>query len=425
MTDETEHRGYNVPEAGETDWHEPVNENWEAIDVDMQNALDGSGAEHDHSGDDLGESNPVNSIANLSYREKINEATVDGLHTIDASTANVHHLTVTDDLTLSATDSGAIPGLASSQTAVVEHDENGPYDISFGSSVVWSDGLAPDINAGAGEAAIVTFTSVDPADDIWMGMLAADSLALAGASDYLDGVIHQWKFDEGSGSTVADSEGTSNGTINGENITWVSGDYYGGYALDSPEHSESGHYIDVGGFSNLDWELGDSVTFLFSFETDNDDTDDEPRMFGSSPDDWDSRLEIGHGIRGAGMGQLAMNIRDDSGDDGTVATSSTGLNDGTFHRAAIVIDAPDTGDLSTSDITIYIDGEEDSIVTGSATWDGGFSDLQEWYMFKRFGEPSVPDTYYYKGLLDNVIKVDRAMTSNEVMHDYEQQPYFE
>ena len=43
MTDETENRGYNVPEAGETDWHEPVNDNWEAIDADMQNALDGAG----------------------------------------------------------------------------------------------------------------------------------------------------------------------------------------------------------------------------------------------------------------------------------------------------------------------------------------------------------------------------------------------
>ena len=43
MTDETEYRGYNVPEAGEQDWHVPVNENWNSIDADMQDALDGSG----------------------------------------------------------------------------------------------------------------------------------------------------------------------------------------------------------------------------------------------------------------------------------------------------------------------------------------------------------------------------------------------
>ena len=39
----TENRNYNVPEEGEEDWHIPVNENWEDIDSDMQNALDGGG----------------------------------------------------------------------------------------------------------------------------------------------------------------------------------------------------------------------------------------------------------------------------------------------------------------------------------------------------------------------------------------------
>lgn len=40
MTEKTENRGYNVPEAGETNWHEPVNENWESIDADVQTVLE-------------------------------------------------------------------------------------------------------------------------------------------------------------------------------------------------------------------------------------------------------------------------------------------------------------------------------------------------------------------------------------------------
>ncbi len=39
----TPNRGYNEPEAGETDWHIPVNQNWNSIDADMQDALDGGG----------------------------------------------------------------------------------------------------------------------------------------------------------------------------------------------------------------------------------------------------------------------------------------------------------------------------------------------------------------------------------------------
>ena len=47
----TENRNYNLPEAGETDWHIPVNENFELIDQDVHEALeavdngDGEGAD--------------------------------------------------------------------------------------------------------------------------------------------------------------------------------------------------------------------------------------------------------------------------------------------------------------------------------------------------------------------------------------------
>lgn len=40
MTDTTENRNYNVPQEGETDWHIPVNENWSALDSDVQELYD-------------------------------------------------------------------------------------------------------------------------------------------------------------------------------------------------------------------------------------------------------------------------------------------------------------------------------------------------------------------------------------------------
>jgi hypothetical protein len=45
-------------------------------------------------------------------------------------------------------------------------------------------------------------------------------------------VIHHWKFDEGTGTTAVDSIGSADGTING-NISYTSGTYIGGFALDS------------------------------------------------------------------------------------------------------------------------------------------------------------------------------------------------
>lgn len=40
MTDTTENREYNVPTEGESDWHIPVNENWKALDSDIQTLYD-------------------------------------------------------------------------------------------------------------------------------------------------------------------------------------------------------------------------------------------------------------------------------------------------------------------------------------------------------------------------------------------------
>jgi len=55
MTQTTENRGYNVPEAGDTDWHEPVAENWQAIDADLQAALEMVEAALEATGSDDGE----------------------------------------------------------------------------------------------------------------------------------------------------------------------------------------------------------------------------------------------------------------------------------------------------------------------------------------------------------------------------------
>lgn len=49
MTDTTENREYNVPEEGESNWHEPVNENWESLDEDVQELydnLEATGGDH-------------------------------------------------------------------------------------------------------------------------------------------------------------------------------------------------------------------------------------------------------------------------------------------------------------------------------------------------------------------------------------------
>lgn len=56
MTGTTNNRGYNVPEEGEENWHEPINENWHRLDEDIQRIYDAltdtDGGDTDGSTDD-------------------------------------------------------------------------------------------------------------------------------------------------------------------------------------------------------------------------------------------------------------------------------------------------------------------------------------------------------------------------------------
>lgn len=62
MTGTTNNRGYNVPEEGEENWHEPVNENWQQLDEDIQqiyNILnDPDGEDGDTNPPDDGDTDP-------------------------------------------------------------------------------------------------------------------------------------------------------------------------------------------------------------------------------------------------------------------------------------------------------------------------------------------------------------------------------
>jgi len=60
MTDTTDNRKYNVPAEGESNWHEPVNENWNSIDEDVQKLYDS-----------LDETSSTGSVVGTSARQNV------------------------------------------------------------------------------------------------------------------------------------------------------------------------------------------------------------------------------------------------------------------------------------------------------------------------------------------------------------------
>ena len=57
-------------------------------------------------------------------------------------------------------------------------------------------------------------------------LFACLSIPLTGAN-----LLHHWKFDEGSGSLVADSVGSANMSINGSSNSWTNGKAGGAFIL--------------------------------------------------------------------------------------------------------------------------------------------------------------------------------------------------
>lgn len=76
MTDTTDNREYNVPEEGESNWHEPLNENWQALDDDIHRLYESLDSED---GDELG------------------SATGSGRTNVGAMTQGAYHANAYDD----------------------------------------------------------------------------------------------------------------------------------------------------------------------------------------------------------------------------------------------------------------------------------------------------------------------------------------
>lgn len=98
MTDTTENREYNVPAEGESNWHEPVNENWESIDDDVQSLYD-SIDETDSSGSVLGTSARRNVGALVQGSHHDNSFTDGGYGVVfEAADLTIESLVVDSDL---------------------------------------------------------------------------------------------------------------------------------------------------------------------------------------------------------------------------------------------------------------------------------------------------------------------------------------
>jgi len=221
--------------------------------------------------------------------------------------------------------------------------------------------------------------------------------------DIPDSAIHQWPMDEGGGDSVADNIGSADGTING-GITWTSGSWEGGYALDSD--GSSGSYIetttlgDFGSSLDLEWSL------LVTVETT---LTDRMALVGvvESTEYW--QLEVNDD-----QDQFGLNMRDADGNREDRYSTGVDVPDGDKHRLVVT-----SSNGTTSGMELYFDG---SVVSSTSRVSQGGSNYQDFtnpVAFFRRGN----DDQRVDGILDNIILTDSELSASEIQEDYNNQPW--
>lgn len=231
--------------------------------------------------------------------------------------------------------------------------------------------------------------------------------------DIPDSVIHRWPIDEGSGTTVIDTVGNADGTINGP--TWVTDTYLGGAALDADGTDDFVETTTLGDWASA--HLSTSAGLAFTFET----TSSGGMFIGTERSDGDNRIRVANGEFGVGSGNVNFYIQDDTGTEAAIATDIGGLNDGGRYRIYWVKDG-----TNVTDWQIWVgDGTGVSQVatqtprTGTAdTWQK-FADPITFFAMNSSGNKQ----NFQSGVMDSVLVFDAAPTQSVIEQDYNNQPW--
>ena len=217
-----------------------------------------------------------------------------------------------------------------------------------------------------------------------------------------DSAIHQWAFDEGSGSTATDSAGDNDLSISG--ASWVSNGFEGGFALDfdGTDDNATGSFI-----SQL---TGDNeFSFAFTVDLDNSSKGSEgttEQVIYNADEDGSFENTFTCSVGNDSSDAFEFESRDSNGDiafrSGIDVSGESGL-------ARLTITHDGSGNS-----TVYLNGSEvtDQNLNGNVENDSGFAIASD-----------SKNDLYWDGRMDHPIAYDSELSSSEVQNDYDTQPW--
>ena len=234
-----------------------------------------------------------------------------------------------------------------------------------------------------------------------------------------DSAVHHMLIDEGSGTTIGDDIGSLDGSL-GDTNAWISDETFeGGHALDF-SNVGSGGSVSFGGLPDVieadpsqPWGLAITISAddYINASSDNvnwvggsDDGSDDFRLVVTGNDDGDDEFM---------MDAVARDI--DDYNPQRIPKSDFDYTDPDQFRAFMVKEGAGQSDLS-----VYINGEEQNLENASHSNIGSLADFAEddFRLGSRGGGGDTVDS----GILDN-LSIYENPTEDDIERDYEMQPW--
>jgi hypothetical protein len=216
----------------------------------------------------------------------------------------------------------------------------------------------------------------------------------------ISGLVGNWTFDEGMGTTAADSSGNAHTATLVNGVTWITGKIGGAISANGVNQYVSIPAIDLSTTNAVTVSLWANRTYSTAgghalFE-DSSNFNSSSTGFGLFPDDSSCR-SIMAGVHG---------------DAGYSINCYSQPSSGAWHHLAVVYDKSQAGN---SEVTLYIDGllqaPTQNLYTANNTNNFGSNPL---YLFSRSGTQE-----FNAGLIDDLRLYNRALSASEIQQVYQ------
>ena len=252
-------------------------------------------------------------------------------------------------------------------------------------------------------------------------IVAPDGTVVFDSSGIPDSAIHRWPFNEGDGTTTADSIGDADATING--ATWVANDWAEGFALEGDGIDDYLNTDPLSDFFTSDNILHHAVAFTIqTSET----LDTNTRLAGQEDSASFSNYIWPSNIDDVDESRVGLQIQSSvSGAPANAIQTDEDVDDGQKRRIVVNVDGEDVADWE-----LYINGTESGEVAANEIsgsdvdgieWESFANQDMHFFAWNSDGEGD-PDNHF-EGVLDDIILCNSPLSTTDIQADYDRQPW--